>query len=105
MVKCVISIGECYVECCSVLNIFDNPLDKLWLIVKSQQIHLLKRITHDLNNGTEVLLKKGDIIKLGRAMLRVSDLNFGEASSLVKEHLGSYQDNRLDVQSTKVILK
>jgi hypothetical protein len=101
MVKYITSIGECYIESCSALNTFDNPLDKLWLIVKSQQLHLLKRITHDLNNGTEVLLKRGDIIKLGRAILKVSELNFGESEDKVKA--GTQQDKHLNVQATKII--
>eukprot|EP00826_Nyctotherus_ovalis_P014801 TRINITY_DN14153_c0_g1_i12.p1 TRINITY_DN14153_c0_g1~~TRINITY_DN14153_c0_g1_i12.p1 ORF type:complete len:172 (+),score=39.62 TRINITY_DN14153_c0_g1_i12:100-615(+) len=91
---------EYYVENCSDSTVYDNPLDKLWLVVKSQQIHLLKRITHDLNNGTEVLLKKGDVIKLGRTILRVSDLRFKMIPNAATE---SYQNNRIDLQSTKLI--
>ena len=62
----------------------------------------MKRITDNPNNDQVVILKRGDVIRLGRAILRVRDLKFGDKYAS-NECLGPYQDNRRENQITKVI--
>lgn len=97
-----IYLGKYYIESCSKLDICDDPLDKLWLVIKSQQDSSIKRITDNPNNDQVVILKRGDVIKLGRAILKVRDLKFGD-KYISNECLGPYQDNRRESQITKVI--
>lgn len=51
----------------------------------------------------EVMLKRGDVLKLGRAILRVRDLKFSGNFESADEYHGPYQDNRIDYTNTKVM--
>ena len=63
----------------------------------------MKRIAHDPNNEQVIRLKKGDAIKLGRAVIRVSDMKFGEEKTETEEYCGPYQDEQIELKCTKTI--
>lgn len=64
---------------------------------------MVKRIAEHPNNKQEILLKRGDVIKLGRAILRVRDLKLNGISESTSEYQGPYQDDRMDFTKTKVV--
>lgn len=49
----------------------------------------------------EVTLRRGDVMKLGRAILRVSDIKFNGSLESNNEYHGPYQDSRIDVKNSK----
>lgn len=72
-------------------------------MVKGKDNGLVKKIVRQQNSKQRIVLKRGDVIKLGRAVLRVSDLRFGGEFESTGDYEGPYQDNRMDFTTTKVI--
>lgn len=60
-----------------------------------------KRVTQCASKG-KVMLKKGDVIKLGRAMLRVRALRFGESEG---KDEGAYQDGRMELKESRATVE
>ena len=98
-----IIIGKYYVESCSQKTIYDSQSDKLWLIVKCQQNQPIKRIPHEVNNVQEILLRRGDVLKLGRVAFRVRDFRIEGVSDCCGRYEGPYQDDHIDFQPSKFI--
>lgn len=73
------------------------------MIVKSRELSLPKRITHDSTNGQIMMLKRGDIIKMGRTILRVSDLRLDSVFDSTENYTGPYQDTHIDFEPNKAI--
>jgi predicted amidohydrolase len=72
-------------------------------VVKGKEDGMVKRIAQHPNNKQEIILKRGDVIKLGRAILRVRDVKFNGTIQSMGEYQGPYQDERIDFTKTKVI--
>eukprot|EP00826_Nyctotherus_ovalis_P060092 TRINITY_DN8406_c0_g1_i7.p1 TRINITY_DN8406_c0_g1~~TRINITY_DN8406_c0_g1_i7.p1 ORF type:complete len:170 (+),score=16.35 TRINITY_DN8406_c0_g1_i7:180-689(+) len=83
-VACLNGGGFC-VSAASLKTIYEDPEDKVWIVVKSMQAKSSKRISHGENTDFEAVLCRGDTIKLGRICFRVTDLQFNGASPSIKE--------------------
>jgi hypothetical protein len=56
----------------------------MWIVIKSSQKKLLKKIPHEENKDFAAILHKGDVIKLGRVSFRITDVQFKGASIISK---------------------
>ena len=94
-------LGKYYIESCSSKSIYDAQLDKLWLIVRSPQQQSPKRVPQEPYNSQEIILKKGDVIKLERMAFRIKDYRIEGAPEAVDLSGDLYQDNHIDLQASK----
>lgn len=88
------TVDKYYIQSTSQLAVRDNPLDQLWLVAKGA---MAQRVALQERNAQKVILKRGDVIKLGRVVLRVRSLKFGgkELSG------GSCENEERDVREIK----
>eukprot|EP00826_Nyctotherus_ovalis_P013299 TRINITY_DN13575_c0_g1_i6.p1 TRINITY_DN13575_c0_g1~~TRINITY_DN13575_c0_g1_i6.p1 ORF type:complete len:199 (+),score=36.83 TRINITY_DN13575_c0_g1_i6:70-666(+) len=90
------TLDKYYIQSASKLTVRDNPLDKLWLVAEGRESGATQRIALQERNARIVMLKRGDVVKLGRVVLRVRDLRFG-GKELRRENC----EDGCDVQEAK----
>ena len=97
--------GVFYVSDLSSKPIYEEALDKLWLINRPIKGQLPKKVKNIDKYQKEIIFKRGDVVRLGRVMLRVKDYRIENAIN-PEDKKGKVCDNTpVDLQDSKCVPK